>query len=201
MRDSLSRQILLSIFGLAIVVIAIVGVSYAIMITSYKNGKSFVFNHGQVFMSSTRESNQILISNRSSMSDTEGMKMMMGNQVFDFTVSSLVDKNSTVHYEIVAEKVEIDGAILDFDQVRIYLEKLVDGEYVAVPLTVEPSGFVANNANGTMTLYYGTFENSDDWKKTFTDNYRLRVWALADDSFDAVDRSFQIRVNTYDRNL
>lgn len=201
MRNSLSRQILLSIFGLAIIVIAIVGVSYAIMITGYKDANSNIFTPGKVFISSSRESNQILISNRFSMSDVEGMNLMSGNNVFDFRVSSLVDKNSTSYYEIVAEKVEIDGATLDFNQVRIYLEKLVDGEYIPVPLTVEPREFVVNNTTDTMTLYYGYFENLDDWKKTFTDNYRLRVWSSSDAAFNDVDRNFQIRVNVYDNNL
>ena len=72
MENSLSRQILLSILGLAILVVAVVGVSYAIFSTTLSGSKINTLSSGTINMSYVEVSNGISIINAMPMSDTDG---------------------------------------------------------------------------------------------------------------------------------
>lgn len=208
MNNSVSRQILLSILGLAILIVAVVGVSYAVFTTSIDGSKINVINTGTISLSFVESTNGISISNAMPISDEEGKILVGDNNVFDFVVSSSIVGSTSVNYEIVAEKVTVDGVELDNNDVKIYLEKLVNGEYVSTPITEIPKGFISNgvaselgSSADEMTLYYGSFDNLDDFKKDFTDNYRLRMWVSEDAVIDEVSRTFQIRINVYGKVL
>lgn len=197
MRNSLSKQILLSIFGLAILVLAIVGVSYAVMVSSYKDSKLNIIRDGRVSMSFSKPSNQLLLSKQFVMRDDEAMQLDEGDNVFDFNVSSLLNGNSKVSYQIVLTKLDIKGNELDSNCVRLCLEKLVDGRYVSVM----PNTIFQTSSLNNMILYFGSFQNDDDWKRNFTDSYRLRVWVNEEEHFIGADQKIQFEVKVYDYNL
>ncbi len=204
MDNSLSRQILLSILGVAILIVALVGVSYAVFTTSVDGSKINTINTGTISMSFVESTNGILISNAMPISDEEGKRLIGDNNVFDFVVSSSIAGLTTVSYEIVAEKVTADGIELDNDDVKIYLEKLVNGEYVSTSITEIPIGYIPNGTaseigshEDEMTLHYDSFQNVDGQKQTFTDSYRLRMWISDDTVIDEVSRTFQIKINVY----
>lgn len=208
MENSLSRQILLSILAIALLIIAVVGVSYAVFTTSINGTRINVINTGTISMSFVESNNGILLSNAMPVNDEEGKRLIGDNNVFDFVVSSSIAGLTTVNYEIVAEKVSVDGVQLDDNNIRIYLEKLVNGKYVATPITEVPKGFVANGSfsqlgslDSEMTLYNGSFENLDGKKKEFSDNYRLRMWVSDTTVIDDVSKTFQIKINVYGKVL
>lgn len=208
MENSLSRQILLSILGIAILIVAIVGVSYAVFTTSIDGAKINVINTGTISMSFIEESNGISIVNAMPLNDEEGKRLVGDNYVFDFVVSSTIAGSTTVNYEIVAEKVAVDGVELDNNQVRIYLEKLVNGQYVSTPITEIPKGYslngVASEIGSTaneMTLHLDSFSNIEGNKQDFSDNYRLRMWVADDTVIDEVSRTFKIKINVYGKVL
>lgn len=208
MDNSLSRQILLSILGIAILIVALVGVSYAVFTTSVEGSKINVINTGTISMSFVESTNGISISNAMPISDDEGKRLVGDNNIFDFVVSSTIAGSTTVSYEIVAEKVAVNGIELDNNDVKIYLEKLVNGEYVSTEITREPKGFVPNGIvseigsySHEMTLHYDSFQNVGGNKKSFSDNYRLRMWVSDDAVIDEVSRTFQIKINVYGKVL
>lgn len=208
MDNSLSRQILLSILGIAILIVAVVGVSYAVFTTSIDGSKINVINTGTISMSFVESSNGIYINNAMPISNEEGKRLIGNNNVFDFVVSSSIAGSTVVNYEIVAEKVLVNGEELSDDDVKIYLEKLVNGEYVSTPITKEPNGFIKNgiiseigSKEHEMTLHFDSFKNSDGIKKSFSDNYRLRMWVSEDAIIDDVSRTFQIKINVYGKVL
>lgn len=208
MDNSLSRQILLSILGIAILIVAIVGVSYAVFTTSIDGSKINVINTGTISMSFVESSNGISINNAMPISNEEGKRLIGNNNVFDFVVSSSIVGSTTVNYEIVAEKVVVDGVQLSDEDVKIYLEKLVNGKYISTEITKEPQNFVQNgiiselgSKEYEMTLHYDSFQNLDGSKKDFSDNYRLRMWVSDDAKIDDVSRTFQIKINVYGKVL
>ena len=208
MDNSLSRQILLSILGIAILIVAVVGVSYAVFTTTIDGSKINVINTGTISMSFIESSNGISISNAMPISDEEGKLLIGNNNVFDFVVSSSIAGATILNYEIVAEKVLVDGEELSDSDIKIYLEKLVNGEYVATDITSTPKGFIKNgniseigSKEQEMTLHYDNFQNLDGSKKSFSDNYRLRMWLSEDALIDDVSRTFQIKINVYGKVL
>ena len=208
MDNSLSRQILLSILGIAIFIVAIVGVSYAVFTTSIDGSKINVINTGTISMSFVEESNGISIVNAMPLKDEQGKRLVGDNYVFDFVVSSSIAGSTTVSYEIVAEKVAVDGVELDNNQVRIYLEKMVNGEYVSTPITAIPKSYSLNGVTSEigstadeMTLHFDSFSNIEGKKQDFSDNYRLRMWVADDTIIDEVSRTFKIKINVYGKVL
>lgn len=208
MDNSLSRQILLSILGIAILIVAVVGVSYAVFTTSMDGSKINVINSGTISMSFVESSNGILINNAMPISNEEGKRLIGENNVFDFVVSSSIAGATTVNYEIVAEKVLVNGEELSNDDVKIYLEKMVNGEYVSTSITEEPKGFIENGSisevgskEHEMTLHCDSFQNLDGSKKVFSDNYRLRMWVSDTTVIDDVSKTFQIKINVYGKVL
>lgn len=202
MENSLSRQILLSILGLAILVVAVVGVSYAIFSTTLSGSKINTLSSGTINMSYVEVSNGISIVNAMPMSDEEGKKLVGNDYVFDFVVSSNIAGVTTVDYEVVAEKVLVNGALLADSDVKIYLEKMVGDQYVAVPLTSPPQAFKANGVEtdlgshtADMILYRGSFTNTEAVKTEFSEKFRLRMWLSDEAVIDDVSRTFQIKVN------
>lgn len=202
MENSLSRQILLSILGLAILVVAVVGVSYAIFSTTLSGSKINTLSSGTINMSYVEVSNGISIVNAMPMSDEEGKKLVGNDYVFDFVVSSNIAGVTTVDYEVVAEKVLVNGVSLADSDVKIYLEKMVGDQYVAVPLTSPPQAFKASGVEtdlgshaADMILYRGSFINTGAVKTEFSEKFRLRMWLSDEAVIDDVSRTFQIKVN------
>ena len=201
MENSLSRQILLSILGLAILVVAVVGVSYAIFSTTLSGSKINTLSSGTINMSYVEVSNGISIINAMPMSDEEGKKLVGNDYVFDFVGSNIAGV-TTVDYEVVAEKVLVNGALLADSDVKIYLEKMVGDQYVAVPLTSPPQAFKANGVEtdlgshaADMILYRGSFINTEAVKAEFSEKFRLRMWLSDEAVIDDISRTFQIKVN------
>lgn len=208
MSDSVSKQILLSILGIALLIIAIVGISYAVFATTLKGSEENVITTGTISMSYVESTNGVSISNAMPMSDEEGKSLTGEDNVFDFTVSSVIKGKTTVSYEVVAEKVTIDGAVVPDKDVRLYLQKKVADQYVDTEITSTPSSFISNgvvSALGSpaegMILYKGDFTSDKVTGGEFSDSFRLRMWLSRDSVIDEVPRTFKIKINVYGKVL
>lgn len=208
MANSLSRRILLSILGIALLIVAFVGVSYAVFTTGFDDMQVNVINTGTISMVFPETTDGIFVSNEMFVSDLEGKLLVGDNNVFDFSVIFSIPGNAKISYEIVAEKVDSTDILLDNSNVRLYLEKRVNGKYVSTPITEEPKSFTPNvfpsefgSTIGAMTLYYGSFQNTDVHKNNFTDSYRLRICISQDAVIDDISRNFQMRIKVYGKVL
>lgn len=190
MDNSLSKQILLVIIGIALLIVAVVGVSYAITVSDIFTNKVRIV---------TDSSNMgIDMNNTLPMSDSEGI---LSNKVFDFCTLATVEKNSIVRYEVALEKILSDNN-LDDGEVRIYLEKLNSNGYVSTDITKIPSSFIADwnsslTPDGSMILYYGAFSNDSSDDKEMSECFRLRIWISEDTVIGSSPKEFKTRVNIY----
>lgn len=209
MDNYLSRKILLSILAIALVIIAVVGVSYAYLITGSSGGRVNVLDTGSISLDFIDGENNINLTNMMPISDSDGMVLNGEGDLYDFSVSSTLNEGSHINYEIAGERViNQECQQLDDNDIKIYLEKLVGGKYKAVPITVVPRNFMPNriisdmgSSPDMMRLHIDSFVNTSDRKMHFTDRYRLRMWLSKDAVIDDVSRCFQMKIRVYGKVL
>lgn len=208
MTNSISRQILLSVLGIALLLVALVGVSYAIFTTTIQGTKENSISTGTISMSYVESTNGITLSNAMPISDEIGKQLVGENNVFDFVVSSSIRGITTVHYEVVAEKIPVPGEVVSDQNIRLYLQKKEGDTYVDTELTREAKPFVQNGftsmlgspAEG-MILYSGSFQSTEVSGGEYYDYFRLRMWLAEDSVIDNISRSFKIKINVYGKVL
>ena len=197
MDNTLSRQIQLSILGLALIIVAIVGVSYAVMIDS-SNG---VISN-EAFIDNNDDQNGIFLDNTLPISDSVGK---IYDKYFDFDVVSLVSSATIVEYEISLEKVLDNSMTLSNNEVKFYLEKLVSNKFTMVN---EPQHFFEigmDSALGTsannMIIYHGSFVNNTSEKRSFKESFRLRCWVDDKTIINSYAKSFKTVVKIHSKAL
>lgn len=197
MDNTLSRQILLSILGLALIIVAIVGVSYAVMIDSSNGAIS-----NEAFIDNNDNQNGIFLDNTLPISDSVGK---IYDKYFDFDVVSLVSSATIVEYEISLEKVLDNSMTLSNNEVKFYLEKLVSNKFTMVN---EPQHFFEigmDSALGTsannMIIYHGSFVNNTSEKRSFKESFRLRCWVDDKTIINSYAKSFKTVVKIHSKAL
>ena len=198
MDNTLSRQILLAVLGLALLVLAIVGVSYAITIPNKSLNKVYLVS----------DDNSAISLNDLPMSDYEGINLNGSSNVFDFCVKGNIADNASIDYVIALEKIDSDYDSLDDKDVKVYLEKYNLKEFVSTDITSVPIAFTSNNIvsdistpDGSMILYYGGLQNATTDKKEVNECFRLRLWIDEDSIIESSKKEFMARVNVYSKVL
>lgn len=198
MDNTLSRQILLAVLGLALLVLAIVGVSYAITIPNKSLNNVYLVS----------DDNSAISLNDLPMSDYEGINLNGSSNVFDFCVKGNIADNASIDYVIALEKIDSDYDSLDDKDVKVYLEKYNLKEFVSTDITSVPIAFTRNNIvsdistpDGSMILYYGGLQNATTDKKEVNECFRLRLWIDEDSIIESSKKEFMARVNVYSKVL
>lgn len=198
MIHSESRQIILSIVGISILIIAFVGISYAAFHSSLVGVGSNGISTGTISVSLKDNSDTISISNSLPMTDSEGMKLDGDGNVYLFTVQSNLSPNSTLNYEVSLQKEESKN-MLDDNLVRFYLEKY---EHLMYKSVLEPTSYVPlendsflGSKKGSMVIYSGTLTNTGDSTELLKGEFKLRMWVSNDAVIDSVSRNFGVKLN------
>lgn len=196
-----SKQILLSIISIAVLIIAFVGVSYATFVTVFEDSQINGISTGTISLKLKNENGALSMENAMPVSDADGM-MLDDNNVYDFEVQSMLSAQTTLNYEIYVEKIKTDKPTLSNSDVRFYLEKYEDNAYKSTLITQNPQPFIPleNNSflgskKGSMILYSGTLFNMTSHDKEIKDSFRLRMWVAQDTVIDSISRDFNIKLN------
>ncbi len=198
MENNNSKQMILSILGVVILVVAVVGVSFAAFSYSKTGEKVNTITTGTITMSYSEDTNGINLSNALPMSDDQGKALSGSNNVFDFTVTATINGsgNTTINYDVTATK-ESDST-LDDSAVKVYLTSIdnsADTQVLAPTkvsaLTKTGSSEASGAPNGQYKLTTGTFTS------TTTRKYRLRMWVAEDYSSLSTSGTYKLRVNVY----
>lgn len=194
-----SKQVLLSVFGVALLIVAIVGISYAIFVFSAKSRVDNTVRSGGITFEYLEGDSVIDINDALPVSDEVGVKQ---TKSFDFQVSSAIRGNTTVFYEVRAKSLTVDNKI-DNQYVKIYLEKkdCDDFSMVLSPTTFKenPNTSLTNISvdTNTMLLYSGRFSGKKAATTNYSDEFRLKMWLSDKYLIDDVSRSFKIKVLVY----
>ena len=193
------KQLLLTIGLVLILVLMIVGISYAAFKFTGLGKRENTITTGAITMKYTETTNTISMNNALPTTDATGKVRLTKGEYFDFTVSGTVKGSENINWEIAAEDVTTATKKMDGSFIKLYLTSInSDGTEteVMVPKTYKnetSTNETTGRPNNMMSLATGTTNAS------FSTKYRLRMYV--DESYnpqgDGGGLSFTVKVNVY----
>ena len=193
------KQDLILILVTFILLIAIVGISYAAFNYAGTGEKLNTITTGMVTMEYVESTNTITMTNALPTTIATGKTRLTAGEYFDFTVKSSIAGNTDINYEIAAK--EESGNTFSGSNIRYYLTTVdANGKETEVmaPRTYyeEPTG---NGYTGRpadmMSLYTGNLATQGETEI----KYRLRLWV--DESYNPQSDNgglvYKVKVNVY----
>ena len=182
-----------------VLLIAIVGISYAAFNYAGTGQKLNTITTGTITMEYVESTNVISMNNALPTTDSTGKKRLNTGEYFDFTVKSSITGNTDINYEIAAK--EENGNTFDGKNIKFYLTKVnSDGsEEEAMPpktYSEDPSGNgYTGRPSDMMSLFVGNLNQQGDTAI----KYRLRLWV--DESYNPQNDNggliYKVKVNVY----
>ena len=197
MMENNSKEVLLSALGVFILVLVVIGVSYAAFNFSRTGDVENTITTGTINMTYSEPENGINLVNALPMSDEQGRSLSGTNNVFDFTVDTTINGSgsTTINYAITAVK---GDATVDDSAIKVYLTNMdnsADSEILA-PTKISELDVTTGSENyqapsGEFILSTGTLTSSA------SHSYRLRMWVADDFSTLTNSGMYSLRVNVY----
>ena len=184
MEENNSKKVLLSVLGVAILVVAVVGVSFAAFSYANTPNEANQINVGTITMSYSEAEAGISITDAKPTADATAKEDKTPGHYFDFTVTRKTDATVKVPYEIsVIPGAAGDGeTLMPTKNVKVYLTK-VNGESetpVVAPTTLDTIIIDSNKSTlDTGTTKYVLYTVADATGAVYTgaaETYRLRMW-------------------------
>ena len=192
------KQLLLSIGLVLILVLMIVGISYAAFKFTGLGKKPNTITTGAITMEYEESTNTISMTGALPTTDATGKVRLTEGEYFDFTIKSSIKGNTNINWEIAAEDITASSKKMDGKNIKLYLTKLTgDNEEEVMAPKVYSATTSANTRtgrpSGVMSLATGTMSASE------TTNYRLRMYVDEDynPQGDGGGLSFSVKINAY----
>ncbi len=194
------KQLLLSIGLVLILVLMIVGISYAAFKFTGLGQKPNTITTGAITMKYEESTNTISMTGALPTTDATGKVRLTKGEYFDFTIKSSIQGNANINWEIAAEDITPSSAKkMAGKNIKLYLTKLdsTGAETQVMAPKVYNASTSANTKtgrpSGVMSLATGTMSTSE------TTNYRLRMYVDEDynPQGDGGGLSFSVKINAY----
>ena len=181
---------------LVVMLIAIIGVSYAAFSFGQAGNVPNKITTGSITMTYTETDNTISLSNALPTRDATGTTRLKDGEYFDFNVSSEITGEVNINYEISAK--EVGEGTIDGSNIKLYLTKL-NGESEEQLMTPEvyseetDSNEYTGRPSGEMSLYTSSMNASE------SNDYRLRMYVTEEynPQGDGGGLTFAVQVNVY----
>ena len=175
--ENSSKQILLSVLGVAILVVAVVGISFAAFSYSKTGEVSNTITTGTITMSYSEPTNGINLTDALPITDDAGKALKGDNNTFDFTVNATIAGNTNISYAITAVK-DASSDVPDTG-IKVYLTSLSGEEETPVfaPKLVSELTKTSSHASGAADGQYLLKEGN--YTTNAKEQYRLRMWVDA----------------------
>jgi len=193
------KQLLLSIGLVLVLVLMIVGISYAAFKFVGLGTKPNTITTGAITMEYTESTNTISMNNALPTTDATGKVRLTAGEYFDFTLSGTIKGSENINWEIAAEDVTTASRKIDGKYIKLYLTSLDENnnETEVMAPTVYNTDTTENTYTGRpanmMSLAKGTTSTS------FSTKYRLRMYV--DESYnpqgDGGNLAFSVKINAY----
>lgn len=195
-----SKQILLSVLGVAILVVAVVGISFAAFSYSKTGEKENTITTGTITMSYTEGKNGITLTDALPITDDAGKALSAEGQYFDFTVNAKIVGKGTTKIDYVITATEVTTS-LPSTGVKAYLTSNTDATVELAPTIVStlPLTESENSAGapvGEHILKSGSISTTDN-SVNETTTYRLRMWVDQNYQAPSSQQVYSIKVNVY----
>ena len=198
----MKREKLIIIVLILVMIVSIIGVSYAAYNYSKIGTKVNSITTGSITMSYEESDNVINIDKALPTTDETGKIRLKEGEYFDFTISSEIVGDININYEISAKDVTTAERKIDGSNIKLYLTRLrEDGieEELMSPETYneeKSSNSYTGRPAGEMSLYTSSMNSSE------TNNYRLRMYV--DEEYnpqgDGGNLSFSVKINVYGKD-
>ena len=194
------KQLLLTIGLVLVLVLMIVGISYAAFKFVGEGNKPNTITTGAITMEYEESTNTISMTGALPTTDTTGKVRLTKGEYFDFTIKSSIQGNANINWEIAAEDITPSSAKkMAGKNIKLYLTKLdsAGAETQVMAPKVYNASTSANTKtgrpSGVMSLATGTMSTSE------TTNYRLRMYVDEDynPQGDGGGLSFSVKINAY----
>ena len=193
------KQLLLSIGLVLILVLMIVGISYAAFKFTGTGQKANTITTGAITMKYTESTNTISMNNALPTTDATGKVRLTKGEYFDFTLSGTIKGSENINWEIAAEDVTTASRKIDGKYIKLYLTSLDENnnetEVMApkVYKTESTENTYTGRPTNMMSLAKGTTSTS------FSTKYRLRMYVDEDynPQGDGGNLAFSIKINAY----
>ena len=194
------KQLLLSIGLVLILVLMIVGISYAAFKFTGLGNQPNTITTGAITMEYEESTNTISMTGALPTTDATGKVRLTKGEYFDFTIKSSIQGNANINWEIAAEDITPSSAKkMAGKNIKLYLTKLdsAGAETQVMAPKVYNASTSANTKtgrpSGVMSLATGTMSTSE------TTNYRLRMYVDEDynPQGDGGGLSFSVKINAY----
>ena len=194
------KQLLLTIGLVLVLVLMIVGISYAAFKFVGEGNKPNTITTGAITMEYEESTNTISMTGALPTTDTTGKVRLTKGEYFDFTIKSSIQGNANINWEIAAEDITPSSAKkMAGKNIKLYLTKLdsTGAETQVMAPKVYNASTSANTKtgrpSGVMSLATGTMSTSE------TTNYRLRMYVDEDynPQGDGGGLSFSVKINAY----
>ena len=184
---------------LVVMVIAIIGVSYAAFSFSKQGSVPNKITTGSITMTYEESDNTITLGNALPTTDATGTTRLKEGEYFDFTVSSEIVGDVNINYEVSAK--EVGEGTIDGSNIKLYLTELVDGEEQSLMSPEVYNEETSENTYtgrpaGEMSLYTSSMNSSE------SNNYRLRMYVTEEynPQGDGGNLTFAVKVNVYGKD-
>ena len=193
------KQLLLSIGLVLILVLMIVGISYAAFKFVGLGNKPNTITTGAITMEYEESTNTISMTGALPTTDATGKVRLTEGEYFDFTIKSNIQGNANINWEIAAEDITASAKKMDGKNIKLYLTKLdstgAEEEVMAPKVynATTSANTKTGRPSGVMSLATGTMSASE------TTNYRLRMYVDEDynPQGDGGGLSFSVKINAY----
>lgn len=195
------KQIIITLIAIISLIVITVGVTYAFFNYSRTGTTDNVVKTGGITFLYTEVSGVgkgISLTEAYPVSDSIGKVRVGEGKVFDFKVTSNIEMNSNIGYQVTARKKT--GSTLANSAVKVYLTE-VNGTEQELLLSkyseLDQTDKVDSSKYDERILYEGTVPaNTSNYEK----NFRLRMWVSDDTDFSdgsMNDKTFTLTVNVY----
>jgi len=195
---------LLSVLGVAILVVAVIGISFAAYSTVFDSQANTVTT-GTVMVSYDESGSAINVTDAMPMTDENGAAQT-GSGVFNFSVSTHADNTLTVPYTISLTKVTNDctgtntpeGCYSSMADNQVKALLLKDGTAVNETTATGTliSALTAASRSGAKVLHSDSDSFSGTNQSSITTPYTLKLWIAHDINYTAVQgKEYHAKVN------
>lgn len=187
-----SKSILLMVLGIAILVVAVIGVSFAAFSATKTNNKINTLTTGAISMA-FNDTTYIDMKNAMPMKDRDGIALTGDYNSMKFTVSANVSGSTTIAYTLSAVDVTTaDGKKLPENYVKVYLTK--ENTAVLNPTLYSDLKTVDFDGQKGKELTQGSFTTSSSSAQTYVDSYELKMWVDENAVIGSEPMTFKIKV-------
>lgn len=190
---SKTKNVVIFLVLLSIVLIAVIAVAFTMFFKEQEKNVKEVVKTGTVSMNYKTEVNGLQLNSITPVANDVAMENRAEGSYFDFSVSSDIDSDTTVDYEIVL--VKDDSSTISDSDIMVYLEKQTSGTYSKVdePKEFTPIKKKTELGSPAKSMVLSKFSLSANQ----VDNYRLRIWVKEGAVITDPNATYKVRVNVY----